>query len=204
MNDDTIYSIQDIQEDIIGEYKAILQYEEHLSYAENPAVVKILSSIIEEEKTHVGELIYLIGLLSGNQEQDLDFIIDGFNESYDLLSECIELYEKKNRLIESSQEAKQIAETIFQQLGGNKIATMIGMKNRTYDDSGAMFRFSAKAMNKSNYCKIEYNYGSDDYTMIFGKIYGNDYKVIDTIEGLYAEDLEKVFGEKTGLATRLF
>lgn len=100
--------------------------------------------------------------------------------------------------------ASSIAQTILNQLGGSKIKVMIGMYNETYDEKGSLsFKFKAKSKNGVNYCQIKWNRIPDDYTMIFGKIRNLDYKEMDRIEGLYAEELKRVFEEETGLATNL-
>ena len=190
-----------IKDDINGEYDAIEQYQYHIDCIDDDNIKKVLTSIMEEEMTHLGELYTLIDYLDPSF---VDQIYSGMSEADELLTEkCIEMAYNKNKLTESY-DAKQVAETIHAQLGGHKFDTMIGAKYQSYDDNGNYsFRFNAKAINRSNYCKIEYNYSNDDYTMIFGRISGSDYKVLDTIEGLYAEDLERVFSETTGLSTRL-
>ena len=80
-------------------------------------------------------------------------------------------------------EARYIAQKIFEQLGGNKISTMIGMYNPSFDPDGVFsFRFKAKAKNRSNYCKIVLT-GKDDYTVTFGRIHGTNYDIIEEYEG---------------------
>ncbi len=97
---------------------------------------------------------------------------------------------------------KAIATEIYRQFGGNKAKVMIGMYNQAYDGSANnpnfSFRFKAKSNKGINYVKIELTV-MDDYIVTFGKIRGTDYKVIETMEGIYADQLQEVFEDVTGL-----
>ena len=39
----------------------------------------------------------------------------------------------------------------------------------------------------------------DTYSLEFGKIHGMNYRVIETLSGVYAEDLKRIFEAETGL-----
>jgi len=97
---------------------------------------------------------------------------------------------------------KAIATEIYSQFGGNRAGAMIGMYNQAYDGSAASpnfsSRFKATAKNGINHVKIELT-AMDDYTVKFGKIRGTDFKVVKTVEGVYADMLQDVFENETGL-----
>jgi len=69
----------------------------------------------------------------------------------------------------------------------------------TGDDS---IQFSYKGSHKANKCLITLT-ERDDYTVEFWKIRGADFKNVQTIEGVYAEDLKSVFESETGLRLSL-
>jgi GTP:adenosylcobinamide-phosphate guanylyltransferase len=56
--------------------------------------------------------------------------------------------------------------------------------------------------NRINHVKITLD-PSDTYTVEFGRIWGTNYKVLDTISDVYVENLREVFEGRTGLATSL-
>ena len=97
------------------------------------------------------------------------------------------------------------AATIFNQLtmsnnGTGRLKSMVGAKNFAYDgeNSCVTFRFTAKAKNKANYCKITLN-GSDLYDVEFGYVRGMDYTVRSTTENMYNDMLKEHFESETGL-----
>jgi len=57
-----------LREDIAGELGAINQYSLHAEETEVPIVKKVLTSIGDEEKTHVGELLKLLKEVTNNRE----------------------------------------------------------------------------------------------------------------------------------------
>lgn len=57
-----------LREDIAGELAAINQYSIHVEETEVPIVKKVLTSIGDEEKTHVGELLKLLKEVTNNRE----------------------------------------------------------------------------------------------------------------------------------------
>jgi hypothetical protein len=95
---------------------------------------------------------------------------------------------------------KQIAETIVQQLAGhwNRLSIMTGATNPAYSDKEHYFSFRFKMCKKANYCKIALT-PLDTCNIEFGKIHGMNYKVVEDINGAYAEDLKPIFERFTGL-----
>lgn len=93
--------------------------------------------------------------------------------------------------------------TIFQQLGGRKFTTMMGVKTPAMKmKNGITFRFKAKAKDGINGIKIILT-GADLYDITFSKMRGMDYKVVDEIKGVYAEDLKSTIEARTGLRLSL-
>lgn len=111
----------------------------------------------------------------------------------------------------SAKEAKQIAVEILNQLGGNRFARMTGSKDFVVMDCEKPYSVRMKlARNKTraNYLAI-FLEESDTYRMEFKnnqfstKTLELKIKEIETLENVYAEDLQKMFTATTGLYTRL-
>lgn len=103
---------------------------------------------------------------------------------------------------------RQVAETMYRQLGGGKFKAMTGAYNFVFgDEDGNVFlqcRF--KGSRKANYMKVVYNYGADTYRMIFKKLgRAPKYKVTEVADhnGVYCDMLQPIFEEVTGLYTHL-
>lgn len=99
----------------------------------------------------------------------------------------------------------EMATTTLNQLtnsinGGTRLSVMIGAKNfmRSEKDYTIGFKFTAKAKNKANYCRIKLN-ASDLYDVEFISIRGADVKTVSTHNDLYADMLKSVFETETGL-----
>jgi hypothetical protein len=98
----------------------------------------------------------------------------------------------------SSQDAKEIAQTILSQMGGsNRLKAMIGAQHFSFCADGAL-QFKFKLCRKANYVKISLN-GKDLYDMKFVKVRGTDLKEVKIINDIYNEDLKKIFEDFTGL-----
>lgn len=97
-----------------------------------------------------------------------------------------------------------IAETILEQLGGNKFRVMTGAKDFVATGKGIRFRIPGKgfAKNGINIISIELN-SMDTYDMSFSRFRGSNIKLIESLNDVYAEDLQSVFKECTGLSTSL-
>lgn len=108
------------------------------------------------------------------------------------------------------------AEIIFQQLGGNKFAVMTGAKHFVFGED--RLRFSI-GRNESKTNRVEITLEADDtYTMKFTKVTPYSFKIrkdgsfketleseqtIEEYTGIYADVLQNVFTQVTGLYTRL-
>jgi len=96
-----------------------------------------------------------------------------------------------------------IALTILEQLGGNKFKVMTGAKDFVSHGTSLTFRLPAKfAKNKSNYVTITLT-PDDLYRMEFCFYRAMNLRTISKHEGLYADMLQSVFTEQTGLDTHL-
>lgn len=74
--------IQAIRLDIANELEAISLYDAHATATNNINAKKVLSSIRDEEKVHVGELIALLKEIDPEEEKHL---LDGQKEIKDLI-----------------------------------------------------------------------------------------------------------------------
>lgn len=96
-----------------------------------------------------------------------------------------------------------IAQTILEQLGGRKFLVMTRAKNLMDCGNGLSFKLPSRfATGGINYVKIELD-PSDTYTVTFGKIWGTNYKVVKTNDGIYCDMLQDLFTRVTGLDTHL-
>ena len=58
-----------LREDLIGEFQAINQYQEHIDQTGNEEIKKVLTHIMNDEKEHVAELTKIIRKLDEVQEE---------------------------------------------------------------------------------------------------------------------------------------
>ena len=102
------------------------------------------------------------------------------------------------------QRAKQIADTIRMQMGGNRLAVMTGAKNFTFDTNGELSFRIPRAKNGINCVRISLN-GLDLYDMELIKIKRGTYELIEINKAtnVYNDQLQAVFTENTGLYTHL-
>ena len=93
------------------------------------------------------------------------------------------------------------AKEILNQLGGKKFIAMTGSKEFIDMGDGLKMKLT------SNKLKAQYLYiqllQSDTYKMTFAKIVKMEWIVVSDTVGVYADMLQKVFTEKTGLDTTL-
>jgi hypothetical protein len=95
-----------------------------------------------------------------------------------------------------------VATEILNQLGGRRFVAMTGSKNFVYDNSSLSMRL---ARNKAGaqYLNIKLN-GLDLYNLRFSKVNRSfDLVIVAEYENIYAEDLQSLFTEVTGLYTSL-
>lgn len=96
-----------------------------------------------------------------------------------------------------------VAQTILEQLGGGKFLAMTGAKTLLNHGNGLSFRLPGNlTTDRINYCKITLT-PADTYTVEFGVIRKNAYKVHSTHEDVYNTDLRTIFTATTGLDTSL-
>lgn len=97
---------------------------------------------------------------------------------------------------------KQIADTIFQQMGGSKLIAMVGAKNFSYGEIEydgfkqpyVMFQFAMSR--KYKYCRVIYEEGKDTYVF---QLLNNKGEVKIDLTDVYCDELIPLFEEKTGL-----
>jgi hypothetical protein len=95
--------------------------------------------------------------------------------------------------------SQTIAATILDQLGGGRFVAMTGAKMFAHDGNSLRFRLPSRfARNGSNFVKVTLTAG-DDYAIEYGKVWGLNYRIIDTQEGVYGDTLRASFTAATGL-----
>ena len=97
---------------------------------------------------------------------------------------------------------KQIAQTILQQLGGNKFIAMTGAKNLGFTNKGLQMKIGRNAKGVTHVI-IDLDRGKDLYNIEFVKIRGVKRTTVKKLKGVYADQLGKIFTKYTGLRTRL-
>lgn len=96
-----------------------------------------------------------------------------------------------------------VANTILEQLGGNKFRAMTGAKNFVTYGTSLVFRLPGKsAKNKSNYVTVTLT-ADDLYTVEFCYWRAMNLRTISQHKGVYADKLQELFTSETGLATSL-
>lgn len=111
----------------------------------------------------------------------------------------------------SDVECKEIAGTIYQQLGGGKFGAMVGAKNLGFERTNEGVAFVCKFMrNKSGMTnlKVIYDYGKDLYNMVFYSTRFSTKPFETTIkgkrfDGIFCDQLAEIFENFTGLYTHL-
>jgi hypothetical protein len=97
---------------------------------------------------------------------------------------------------------QEIAKTILAQLGGNRFRVMTGAKDFVAVDKGLGFSLPKYPGVKVNRVTVVLK-ADDTYTVIFSRWYNMTMTPLDKAEGVYCEDLERVFTDRTGLLTRM-
>ena len=95
----------------------------------------------------------------------------------------------------------EVAETILQQLGGNKFISMTGAKNLGGTENSLSFKIGRNG-SKITHVIITLN-GLDLYDVEYIRVYNYKRTVIAASEGLYFDSLQPDFTAKTGLETSL-
>jgi len=102
----------------------------------------------------------------------------------------------------------EIAETIYQQLGGRGFSLMIGMvpqilvrSDEEKAEITATFRWKAHAKEGRNFMEVTLVLALDTYRVTFGRMSGGKWTRQDPVEDVYCEDLQPLFERMTGLVT---
>lgn len=110
---------------------------------------------------------------------------------------------ERNEEIERRTERLRVAQTIREQIGGNKFIVMTGAKNMMVENHGLSFRLPSNfAKNGINHVQIHLN-ASDYYDMTFSKLRAGNLKQISEVKDVDCYTLQSVFTEQTGLDTHL-
>lgn len=94
----------------------------------------------------------------------------------------------------------EIGQTIYNQLG-NKTLFMVGAKNLTVNEKGAMFKIMRNSK-KVTHISIELN-NKDLYDIKFYNCKKFEYKIINTENNVYNNQLSVLIESNTGLSTKL-
>ena len=97
----------------------------------------------------------------------------------------------------------QVANTILEQLGGNRFAMMTGAKNFAGGRDYLSFGIPSNNMARVSHVIVRYNEGQDLYEMKFMSIRGIKCKDVASFEGLFFDQLQSIFTQVTGLYTKL-
>ena len=97
----------------------------------------------------------------------------------------------------------KVAETILEQLGGNKFCVMTGAKNLGGTENSLSMRIGRNSSN-SNYLKITLNM-MDLYDMEFCKLTRmGEKKSVTEYNNVYNDMMTDIFTKHTGMYTKLF
>lgn len=101
-----------------------------------------------------------------------------------------------------------VAQTILEQLGGGRFIAMTGARQFVGDESALTFRIPTSrgpdAETPVNRVQIRLDHATDTYTMTLSRVSGlHRVQVVAVLDGVYAEDLQRIFTAYTGLYTHL-
>jgi hypothetical protein len=100
-----------------------------------------------------------------------------------------------------SEANKEVAKTIFIQMGGSKFAAMTGAECWTYDDKSITFKIG-KNCHKIRFFKVTLN-GCDLYDLEFYRIYKSEKKLVKEYKNIFFDQLQGIFTTETGMYTHL-
>lgn len=108
--------------------------------------------------------------------------------------------------IKMNEHTKNIANTIFAQMGGNGFARMVGLVNpylvRNDEEKAEItvtFRWKAKGKDGLNFVEVTLVEALDTYRMTFGRLTVKNIRHIDPIDDVYCDQLQSIFRDVTGL-----
>lgn len=78
----TFKTIQKARTDLVGEINAIIEYEDHISSTNNMIAKQTWSIIVQDELSHVGELLALLNYLDPTQKE---YVLQGYQSFQDRL-----------------------------------------------------------------------------------------------------------------------
>jgi len=100
-----------------------------------------------------------------------------------------------------------VANTILEQLGGNRFRAMTGAKNFVGGESQLTFSIprARDSLSKRyiNKVAITLDHGHDTYDMKFYNIRGANVEEVRSFEGVYNDQLQEIFTSVTGLYASL-
>lgn len=102
--------------------------------------------------------------------------------------------------METTNKDQQIAQTILEQLGGNRFIAMTGARNLMFTKNGLVFNLPRGAAKSAiTHCQIILD-ESDTYTVSFGKMKNRvEYVEVSELSGVHADSLRRHFTRVTGL-----
>lgn len=98
--------------------------------------------------------------------------------------------------------SKEIAQTIYNQLGGSRFSVMTGAKNFTIIDNGLRFSLPKMSGIQVNRVMITLT-PADVYHVDFVRAWGNKFTFLASVDDVYCDQLCEVFEANTGLMTSL-
>jgi len=112
-------------------------------------------------------------------------------------------YTTRNDRHYSADTAKAIATIIAEQIGGNRFVAMTGA-TLSCTLAGELKIALPARMSRHNITLVQVRLDvSDTYTMIFRRLRRGAMEDVETVMGVYCDQLQEVFTDITGLATHL-
>ena len=94
------------------------------------------------------------------------------------------------------------AQTLLNQLGGNRFKAMVGAKDFGIGSDGLHFKIGRNAKSISHVV-IDLDRGKDLYDIKFLRVRAGKIKVVKKLKGIYADQLGEIFKRYTGMNVRL-
>jgi hypothetical protein len=94
-----------------------------------------------------------------------------------------------------------VSQTIYEQLGGGRFKVMTGAKDFVHNRNSLSFRIpqSNRGINRVS---VTLN-PRDTYDLMFSRMAGGFLREVEALQDIHVEDLQRLFTNVTGLATRL-
>jgi len=65
-------NLKNLREDLMGEFEAINQYQEHIDEIDDEEIKKVLTHVMNDEKEHVAELTKLLQQVDATQKEKFE------------------------------------------------------------------------------------------------------------------------------------